>query len=991
MDDESNIDVGIQFDKDFDPEALEIREAEEAQKQIEQVMLLEEEEEKVLKKDVSQKLKELYAKLNPKKHGFKQVLEKKLDVYTEKVSEEFEPRGAEEETVTLGIGFDGKEKVLKTGKGRPRNFVTIPFVKEEREVIKEARNILFERVRQTILTEMNLLPTQPLVEEPVKQEYKISEIFTKDIDILAKNISLPNIEFEVSFGYFYTGKDNNLNFRPFLSSFGFSIVKDYFNNKLDQFTRINTFDIVKIDGDVREITTGKKVVYEQKKRNITIDDRMWGVRASISTEKQLKEKPKNWSPTFTRGRQRFSFECMNENSVFFGTRIDLSIITVFKQEKQSFENFFELEIEKVGQTTLNKFISAVKQLVAITQNTEDINLILTSKEKTSIINQHNRLFDVFNFKKLFEYKLNPINIQNRFILGRTTKYFPTIKFDGLRSYLFITTHGIYLIFHPTDIIKISVVGSKKFDNTLLDGEFVSRQTENSLTKTFFAFDILFLSGEDIRKMQFQDRYSKLLFVVKQVESISGTPQTNIYREEKLPLQFPKDLVAAQQEEIKTESSKIAYKRRPQKHSTVSKPEPVKTGSKEYIVQAKKYFIDVDFFSSCDLAIKEYQKISKDDNDTPTDGLVFQPDAPYNKEASIWKWKPVSKLTIDFLVKKTKDANQFELFVIDQNDQLVPFMGNKDKPFSSFIKASDTYDDIKIDNFVVECFYQNYTFHITRIRYDKDKPNYTTVAQNVWKDIHRNFLLDTISGKNTVLFRMYHNSIKNSLITSQSVKNGVVVDVGSGRGGDLLKWRESGLSKIFAVEPNQEFLQEFKKRYSTVFNKVQTPKIQLLEQEFETVEIPDQKINTIFFFFSLTFFSESEEKYKSLLEKINQLSSSKTKIVGTVLDGKLLKNQLGNLDSITSSCFDITKIEFGDSDFGNKIHFKLKDDESMVDYDEYLFYTDRFFKDLENMNFTRKKVGIIKSNSDGKVSEYENINSCEKTLTEMYKYFVFQKK
>jgi hypothetical protein len=806
---------------------------------------------------------------------------------------------------------------------------TLPFDKPEREVIKQSKNILYEKIREIVLIEMNLIPKiVPKVQ--FEQPRKEVTLFSKNINLIRSNFVRKNVEFEVSFGYYY----NETSFSPFISPFVFSIVRNYFDDNLSDFTRTNYADMVKIDNNinVREISSGKKVVYEHKSREISIDDAVWGVRANVSTERKLRTCPENFNPTVTRERQRFSYQCTNKDIIFFGTRVDLSVI--HSRERNS----FELEIEKISNDiSVEQFLLAVKKLITITQNSVNDTLVLSFLDKSRIVIEHNELFGVKQ-DKLVQYQINPINIQNRYIVDRKVNYYPTIKYDGLRSYLYISSNGIYLIFHPYDIIKISGVGSKRYNGTLIDGEYLTVYTDNGYSKQYFAFDILFLSRDDVRNQRFRDRYNKMIFAIKQINSLTT----------------------------------------------------------EYILESKKYFIDTNFFTSAEKAIDEYQKMARENSDIPVDGLIFQPDSALDKDNDVYKWKPVNKLTIDFLVKKVKPG-QFQLFVNDDKNKLVPFKGNSNNPFSSFIKVPEEYDNIQINNFVVECYYQNYTFSISRIRFDKSKPNFTTVAQSVWKDIHRNVLINTLTGKNAVLMRVYHNNSKNELIQTQSIKNGITVDVGSGRGGDLIKWKLTDPthkpSKIYAIEPNREFIDEFKKRYSALYKSTDTPIVELVERSFLDIQLTD-KVNVLFFFFSLTFFTETEEMYKQLLIKIDSLSSSKTKIVGIVLDKTLVLEEMKGREKISGSCFEIEKIEFNNTDFGNKIHVKIKDEDSMVNYDEYLFSTDRFFRDLEKLKFTRVRIrtlGDLETEDTSTFTEFENLSSCEQRLSIMYKYFIFQKK
>jgi hypothetical protein len=121
-----------------------------------------------------------------------------------------------------------------------------------------------------------------------------------------------------------------------------------------------------------------------------------------------------------------------------------------------------------------------------------------------------------------------------------------------------------------------------------------------------------------------------------------------------------------------------------------------------------------------------------------DGFIFTPlDTPYINNIT-YKYKFPETMTIDFLVKFNKETNNskyYQLYVYNENDEYIPFNYNKNYYYLRVTRDNHLFNEI-YDKSIVECYYNSNLKLFTpyRIRYDKDKPNFHTVAKNVFYDI-----------------------------------------------------------------------------------------------------------------------------------------------------------------------------------------------------------------------------------------------------------------
>ncbi|GAG74094.1 unnamed protein product, partial [marine sediment metagenome] len=250
---------------------------------------------------------------------------------------------------------------------------------------------------------------------------------------------------------------------------------------------------------------------------------------------------------------------------------------------------------------------------------------------------------------------------------------------------------------------------------------------------------------------------------------------------------------------------------------------------------------------------------------------------------ICKWKPKDELTIDLQIK-WKVGNILELY---SNEKGNPVLFTKfDKIDSGNIMTlnlpSNTIVEYRYD-------YEKNMLVPTRIRFDKEKPNRRDVAEDVANDILNPIEEETMKGNNFTLLRKYHNLVKKNLFNS--VKGRTLLDIGSGYGGDLGKWK--GYEKIVAVEPDPEHIDELRKRLKT-YNMEDKVKIVLAggqETEKITVAVKEwigDRVDTVSSMLSLTFFWQNPGLIDSLVQTIVRNIKPEGKYIFLTMDGDLVE-------------------------------------------------------------------------------------------------------
>jgi hypothetical protein len=370
-----------------------------------------------------------------------------------------------------------------------------------------------------------------------------------------------------------------------------------------------------------------------------------------------------------------------------------------------------------------------------------------------------------------------------------------------------------------------------------------------------------------------------------------------------------------------------------------------------------------------------------------DGIIFNNISETYTNGTVYKWKPPEKLTIDFLFKDGK------------------LYSKKDNGFVVF-NAPYIFDQAPQNGQIIELAwnYTNKAFKLYRIRYDREQPNTITTAQNIFADIINPITESVLRGNSLDNARVYHNIIKKDLL---KYAKSPLIDLGSGRGGDINKWFHYNLN-VIAVEPNVNNLTDFEERlYNAGYYDKYSPhysdsrdndywikpngnKILLLEngaEDYQSIQkaliksFKQNTVKTITMFNVLTFFYSSEEYLDSLVKTINILLDKDGYYIGMYMDGSLIKDTLDKQGEIKGDEWIIKKVEFNTTPFNNRIYIDLGTTTIVKNQLEYLIDFDIFIKKLDEIG-----IKLIENKS----IELDKFKGSTAQLNNLYKTFIFKR-
>ena len=273
----------------------------------------------------------------------------------------------------------------------------------------------------------------------------------------------------------------------------------------------------------------------------------------------------------------------------------------------------------------------------------------------------------------------------------------------------------------------------------------------------------------------------------------------------------------------------------------------------------------------------------------------------------------------------------------------------------------TSDDWKVDlrwtgslSGVWEFMWQDDTLVPTKPR--PDKPN-----ANSRKIIERNLIQAVpgtiFSGVGCYLMRKYHNRVKSQLLRKANLKNSTVLDIGSGQGGDVGKWKHA--KHVYCVEPSVDSTEELLARIEddtkiTVFN------VPLRDLDTNAIK---SKIDVFTAFFCTNLFESAD--WDALTTLIDQKGSRHCRFLAIALT---------NPRKHDDRCFSITMR--GLNEYNITLH-----ETRITNVTETIIKPAFIAKQMEKCNMQQVKQENL--------NDYDFMTQAERSLSSMYTMFVYK--
>lgn len=412
-----------------------------------------------------------------------------------------------------------------------------------------------------------------------------------------------------------------------------------------------------------------KVIKKVKDVNKYITILNYYIKIKLDEELELTKEEKvkllNVNKNFEKGTYNIVYRFKSRNSYFITKnknvfRFDLTSVkqayNINNIEDAIIINEVELEcLLSDKKLAMDDIFSLSENIIKIVQQT---NNIVSVEVNTEIIDLYkNLLGSNESITRLLGRQPVSLDLEQT-VDNLPNNYAVTDKSDGERYMLIIKNKRCYLISNNLNVKDTGIDVNSKFNNSILDGEYIFIKEHNKYL--YMVFDCLVLSGVDYRN---EVRLMKRLSVIDEL----------INDINKLNVKF---------KEIKTDDidnmDKILNIHKNNLYSMYNDIMDNLKKSKNNVIVRKKYFVDVfglkdnEIFYYSDLLWNTFTKDKDMKCPYELDGLIYQPlEQKYEINAkksklSDLKWKPANMNSIDFYIEFEKDPKTNKILVVFDN-------------------------------------------------------------------------------------------------------------------------------------------------------------------------------------------------------------------------------------------------------------------------------------------------------------------------------------
>lgn len=347
--------------------------------------------------------------------------------------------------------------------------------------------------------------------------------------------------------------------------------------------------------------------------------------------------------------------------------------------------------------------------------------------------------------------------------------------------------------------------------------------------------------------------------------------------------------------------------------------------------------------------EQIKQFKEDKKIYEVDGIILTPaDGTYN-DMEVFKYKPVEKLTIDFLIRRCPPKllgiapyldtekklyllfcgisyhayNKSGLRLIPQYSELFNNISPSSLPGYfpiQFQSANKTFSYLywsneEIDSEIGEFIYKDNQWELERIRTDRkvevNRGNYFgnnfEIAEKNWVSYSNPLVIEEIPLNSYFMIhdnplqkatRSYNNFVKSRIISQ--IQSGNVMDIASGKGQDLIKYAKSGIKNLLCLEIDKDALSELNNRkYDMIKNRdfKKLPKITFHQMDMnesynKNIKILDDELQVekssfdyIICNLAFHYFLSSEKSLSNIISFINAYIKPGGRFIFTAFDGK----------------------------------------------------------------------------------------------------------
>jgi hypothetical protein len=586
--------------------------------------------------------------------------------------------------------------------------------------------------------------------------------------------------------------------------------------------------------------------FVEKNSQIVARNEQYGVRFAVGIEKDLpmQSAPPKRFVSGIRTKQRTT-------GTLGSVKIDATFVKAEKVNNSGFPNYtsHEIEIEVSNADSLAALADMLWTVISVAQNSS-YPYTLQAREaafQTFNVSVPGIRVDTRIASKLWRVaakertmpqtaagfppvaKLRLPKIKDFTANGIGKNYIMTVKADGVPSYFCIFPNGVWLIEPPGDAAYLGpfvpALVNEDYNGTILLVERIPASERigmpSNAKELLVPFDVVRMPP-NVPLDAYSDYQQRIIFMRSFVNSITETGYLSnhlgvyIYMKNFISLGESESLDNLVQEVTNFNHAELPFKTdglifTPQfafadpfdpilDFGPARGPRPRMPPLHRRVLSAYPDVLKVKPFEklSIDFLVDQQERLVYTVSSSAPDGEVFRGD-------SFGAFDPRTQIDWDAVTALGVPPNARAVIEFEPRIRPRPMVGQRNgkATASAVSRVGDEKNEAATIFFVP-----------SRLRLDKQTPNGTEIAKDVWRAIMDPITPEMLEEGNDIRFlRASFSDLKRRLLGLAVATPTIVLDLGSGRGGDVGKFAAMGdsLKSIIFVEPNLESLRELERR------------------------------------------------------------------------------------------------------------------------------------------------------------------------------------
>lgn len=240
-------------------------------------------------------------------------------------------------------------------------------------------------------------------------------------------------------------------------------------------------------------------------------------------------------------------------------------------------------------------------------------------------------------------------------------------------------------------------------------------------------------------------------------------------------------------------------------------------------------------------------------------------------------------------------------------------------------------------------------------------------------------------------RRFHNWIKRSLINLYAYNAEHLLDLASGKGGDIQKWHDAHVKNVVGYDFNEESIQEAQRRLSE--SNFQDINVQFHVKNLATdvvLPLPNPS-NVVTCMFAFHYFFQSQKTFDVIIKSILNNLQINGFFVCCLFDGDLIMEKILSKHFLSDN-FHLTLHHKSMSPFGSRVGVYLKDTVLHEVTDEYIVYKNDLVNLMAQNNLELVETRLFSQCYARWQHEFHrnSLNKFEKEVSFLNRYYIFRR-